>query len=83
MEHVNVPGTVLGRLPSSAPRVKSIHKDDNIRQRHLHVEILKVQGTSTFAIANPECLIRRDKATNHEIICMYSKFSTGPPQTLT
>ena len=39
--------------------------DDMIRQRHLRDGFLKVQGTSTFAIVNPECPIRRDKVTNH------------------
>ena len=33
--------------------------DDMIRQ------FLKAQGTSNFAIVNPECPIRRDKVTNH------------------
>ena len=36
-----------------------------IRQRHLRDGFLKAQGTSTFAIVNPECQIRRDKATYH------------------
>ena len=35
--------------------------DDMIRQRHLRDGFLKAQGTSTFAIVNPECPIRRDK----------------------
>ena len=48
--------------------------DDMIRQGHLlkfngdtlGVDgFLKAQGTSTFAIVNPECLIHRDKITNH------------------
>ena len=39
--------------------------DDMIRHRHLRDGFLKVQGTSTFAIVNPECSIRRDKVTNH------------------
>ena len=38
--------------------------DDMIRQRHLRDGVLKAQGPSTFAIVNPECLIRRDKVTN-------------------
>ena len=61
MEHVNVPGAVSGRLRSSAPHVRSVRKDDIIRQCHLRDGILKAQGTSTFAIANPECPIRRYK----------------------
>ena len=35
VEGVNVPGTVLGRLRSSAPHVESVRKDDMIRQRHV------------------------------------------------
>ena len=65
MERVNVPGTVSGRLRSSAPHMRSVRKDDMIRQRHLRDGFLKAQGTSTFAIVNPECLIRREKVTNH------------------
>ena len=38
--------------------------DDMIRQRHLRDMFLKAKGTSTFAIMNPECPIRRDKVTN-------------------
>ena len=65
MERVNVPGTVSGRLRSSAPRMRSVHMGDMLRQRHLRDGFLKAQGTSTFAIVNPECPIRRDKVTNH------------------
>ena len=65
MERVNAPGTVSGRLRSSALQVRSVRMDDMIRQRHLHDRFLKAQGTSTFAIVNPECPIRRDKVTNH------------------
>ena len=39
--------------------------DGMIRQRHLRDRYLKAQGTSTFAIVNPECPIRRDKVANH------------------
>ena len=38
---------------------------DMIHQRHLRAGFLKAQGTSNFAIVNPECPIRRDKVTNH------------------
>ena len=38
--------------------------DDMIRQRHLRDWLLKAHGTSTFAIVNPECPMRRDKVTN-------------------
>ena len=62
---VNVPGTVSGRLRPDAPHVRSISKDDMIRQRHLRDGFFKAQSMSTFAIANPECPIRRDKITNH------------------
>ena len=79
MERVNVPGTVSGRLCSSAPHMRSVRMDDMIRQRHLRDWFLKAQCTSTFAIVNPECPIRRDKVT---IICMYAGFSTGRPQIL-
>ena len=65
MEHVNVPGTVSGRLRFSGPHMRSIRMDDMICQRHLHDGFLKAQGTSTFAIVNPECPIRCDKVTNH------------------
>ena len=63
MERVTVRGTVSGRLRSSAPHIRSVRMDDMIRQRHLRDG--KAQGTSTFAIVNPECPIRRDKVTNH------------------
>ena len=65
MERVNVPGTVSGRLRFSAPYMRSSRMNDLIRQRHLRDGFLKVQGTSTFAIVNLECPIRRDKVTNH------------------
>ena len=65
MERVNVPGTVSGRLNSSAPYMRSVRMNDIIRQRHLRDGFLKAQGMSTFAIVNPECPIRRDKVTNH------------------
>ena len=65
MESVNVPGTVSGRLRSSAPHMRSVRMDDMIPQRHLHDGFLKAQGTSTFAIVNPECPIRRDRVKNH------------------
>ena len=61
MERVNVRGTVSGRLRSSAPHIKSVRMDDMIRKRHLRDGFLKAQGTSTFAIVNPECPIRHDK----------------------
>ena len=69
MEHVNVPGTVSGRLHSSAPHTSSVRKGDMIRQRHLGDRVLKAQGTLNFAIVNPECPIRRDKVTNHLRVC--------------
>ena len=65
MERVNVPGTVSGRLRFSAPHIRSVRMDDMIRQRHLRDGFLKAQGTSTVAIVNPECPIRRDNVTNH------------------
>ena len=65
MERVNVPGTVSGRLRSSAPHMRSVRMDDMIRQRHLRDGFLKAQGTSTFAIVNPECPIRRYKVRKH------------------
>ena len=43
--------------------MRSVRKDDIIRQCHLPDGFLKTQGTSTFAIVNPECPIRRDKVT--------------------
>ena len=65
MERVNVPGTVSGRLRSTAPHMRSVRMDDMTRQHHLRDEFLKTQGMSTFAIVNPECTIRRDKEANH------------------
>ena len=56
--------------------MRSVRKDDIIRQRHLPDGFLKTQGTSTFAIVSSECLIspiRRDKVT---IIFVYAGFST-------
>ena len=52
--------------------MRSVRKDDIIRQRHLPDGFLKAQGTSTFAIVNPECPIRpicRDKS-NKSFSCM-------------
>ena len=60
-----MPGTVSGRLRSSVPHVRSVRMNDMVRQRHLRDGFLKAQGTSTLAIVNPECPIRRDKVTNH------------------
>ena len=54
--------------------------NDMIRQRHLRDGFLKAQGTSTFAIVNPECPIR--VVIKKQIICMYAGFSTGRPQIL-
>ena len=65
MKRVNVPGTVSGRLRSSVPHMKSVRTDYMIRQRHLRDGFLKAQGTSNFAIVNPEYPIRRDKVPNH------------------
>ena len=65
MERVYVPGTVSGRLRSSAPHMRSVHMIDMICQRHLCDGFLKAQGTSIFVIVYPECPIRRDKVTNH------------------
>ena len=66
MGHVNIPGTVSGRPRSSVPHMRSVRMNDMIRQRHLRDGVLKAQGTSTFAIVNPECPICRDKVvTNH------------------
>ena len=76
----NVLGIFSGRLRSSAPHVKSERKGDMIRQGHLRDGFLKAQGTSTFAIVNPECPIRRDKVTNHLRV---RGFSTGRPPILT
>ena len=82
LERVNAPWTVVGRLRSSAPHMRSVRKDDTQRQRHLPDGFLKMQGTSTFAIVSPECPISqicRDKVT---IIFVYAGFSTKRPQTL-
>ena len=65
MERVNVPGTVSDRLRSSAPHMRSLRMNNVIRQRHLRDGFLKAQGTSTFAIVNPECPIRPDNVTKH------------------
>ena len=65
---VNVPETVSGRLRSSAPHMRSLRMNDMIRQRHLRDGFLKVQGTSTFAIVDPECPIRHDK-NNKSFAC--------------
>ena len=43
--------------------MRSVRKDDMIHQRHLRDGVLEAQGTSTFAIVNPKCPIRRDKVT--------------------
>ena len=39
--------------------------NDMLRQRHLRDGFMKAQGTSAFAIVDPEWSIRRDKVTNH------------------
>ena len=77
MERVNVPGTVSSRLRSSAPHMRSVRMNDAIRQRHLLDGFLKAHGTSTFAIVNPECPIRRDKVTNHLHIRMIQYRTTS------
>ena len=62
--------------------MRRVRKDDNLRQCHLPDGFLKTQGTSTFAIVNPECPIspiRRDKV---KIILVYTGFSTRRHQTL-
>ena len=62
--------------------MRSVRKDDIIRQRHLPDGFMKTQGTSTFAIVSPECPIspiRRDKVT---IIFVYAGFSNRRPQTV-
>ena len=64
MERVNVQ-QFQAVYVHNAPHMRSVHKDDKIRQRLLCDGVLKVQGTSTFAIVNPKCPIRRDKVTNH------------------
>ena len=82
LERVNAPLTVSGRLRSSAPHMRSVRKDNTIRQRHLPDGFLKTQGTSTFAIVSPECQIspiRRGKVT---LIFVYAGFRTRRPQTL-
>ena len=82
LERVNAPYTVLGRLRSSAPHVRSVRKDVIIRQRHLPNGFSKTQGTPTFAIVNLECPIspiRHDKVT---IIFVYAGFSTRRAKTL-
>ena len=82
LERVKAPLPVSGRLRSSVLHVRNVRKDDIIRQRHLPDGVLKTQGTSTFAIVNPECPIspiRRDKVT---LIFVYARFSTRRPQTL-
>ena len=77
MERVNVPGTVSGRLRSSAPHMRSVRMDDMIRQGHLRDGFLKAQGTSTFAIVNPECPILRDKVNNHLHVLMIQYGTTS------
>ena len=64
MARVDVPGTVSGRLHSSAPHMRSVRMDAMIRQRHLDDGFLKAQDTSTFTIVNPECPISREQVTN-------------------
>ena len=62
--------------------MRSVGKDDIIRQRHLPDGFLKTQCTSVVAIVSPECPIspiRRDRVT---IIFVYAGFSTRRPQAL-
>ena len=49
-----------------------------IHQRHLRNRFLKVQGTSTFAIVNPERLICRDKI-NKAFKCTQDSVSDNLP----
>ena len=56
--------------------VRSERKDDVIRQRHLPDGFLKTQGTSTFAIVNPECPISPMRPDKETIIFAYAGFST-------
>ena len=51
--------------PVPASHMRSVRTNDMIRQLHLRDRFLKAQGTSAFAIVNPECPIRPDKVTNH------------------
>ena len=46
--------------------VRSVRNDDIIRQRHLPNGDFKTQGTSTFAIVNPECPISPIHVTTKE-----------------
>ena len=48
MECVNVTGTVLDRLRSSASHVISVRYDDMRHQGHLLDGLLTAQGTSTL-----------------------------------
>ena len=72
----------LHRLRYSALHMRSVRKDDIIRQRHLPDGFLKTQGTSIFAIVSPECPISPIRRDNVTIIFVYAVYSTRRPQTL-
>ena len=52
--------------------MRSVRKDNIIRQRHLPNGFLKMQDTSTFAIVNPECPISPIRHDNVTIIFVYA-----------
>ena len=56
--------------------MRSVRKDDIIRQRHLPDGFLKTQGTSTFAIVSLECPISPIRHDKVAIIFMYAEFGT-------
>ena len=63
--------------------MRSVRKDDIIRQRHLPDGVLKAQDKLTLAIVNPECPIRPIRGDKvKKIIFVYAGFSTRRPQTL-
>ena len=58
--------------------MRSVRKDDIIRQRHLPDGFLKTQGTSTFAIVSPECPISPANTSRQSFSCTRDSVPGNP-----
>ena len=82
LERVNAPGTIYGRLRSSAPHVRSVRKDGIIRQRHLPDEFLRRKVNQLLPLSIPSVQYVKYVLQSNKILFMYAGFSTRRPQTL-
>ena len=83
LERVNAPLTVAGRLRSIAPLVRSVRKDDIIRQRHLPNGFLKTQDTSTFAESRVSNKFNTSRQSNNHFRVCGIQYQTTPDSYLT